>query len=448
MFRLIAADLVRHRWGALAIALLIALATALGVVVTLEERALRLGSARAAAAFDLVIGAPGSETQLVLSAVFLQPAPLTLLPGDVLAALASDPRIAYAAPVGFGDFSDDRPIVGTTQPLVDGLGGVSEGHSFRRLGDAVIGAAVPRTLGESFHPMHGLAEARGGVHSAITYRIVGRLAPTGTAWDRAILVPIEAVWRTHAPGAHGAEGHGSEIHGSEDHEDANHASEDHAQAEAEPHGTPTRTIAEAHRQREQSDAAGFDAPINPEALTDPDAPGVPAIVVKPRSIADAYRLRQAYRTDHTLAVFPGEVLTRLYGTLGDARQILAFVTLNAQLLVAAAVLLVVLIHVMGRRRQIGALRAFGAPRAVVCAVVWLEAVLVIGAGLAGGFALGYGVARLLARQISMQTGVVLPVGFAAEDGGAFLLLFAIGGLAALLPAVLAYRQSPAAALRA
>ncbi|UOK72190.1 ABC transporter permease [Ancylobacter polymorphus] len=448
MFRLIAADLVRHRWGALAIALLIALATALGVVVTLEERALRLGSARAAAAFDLVIGAPGSETQLVLSAVFLQPAPLTLLPGDVLAALASDPRIAYAAPVGFGDFSDDRPIVGTTQPLVDGLGGVSEGHSFRRLGDAVIGAAVPRTLGESFHPMHGLAEARGGVHSAITYRIVGRLAPTGTAWDRAILVPIEAVWRTHAPGAHGAEGHGSEIHGSEDHEDANHASEDHAQAEAEPHGTPTRTIAEAHRQREQSDAAGFDAAIDPAALTNPDAPGVPAIVVKPRSIADAYRLRQAYRADHTLAVFPGEVLTRLYGTLGDARQILAFVTLNAQLLVAAAVLLVVLIHVMGRRRQIGALRAFGAPRAVVCAVVWLEAVLVIGAGLAGGFALGYGVARLLARQISMQTGVVLPVGFAAEDGAAFLLLFAIGGLATLLPAMLAYRQSPAAALRA
>ncbi|MDQ0301924.1 FtsX-like permease family protein [Ancylobacter polymorphus] len=460
MFRLIAADLVRHRWGALAIALLIALATALGVVVTLEERALRLGSARAAAAFDLVIGAPGSETQLVLSAVFLQPAPLTLLPGSVLAALATDPRVAYAAPVGFGDFSDDRPVIGTTQPLVDGLGGVTEGHSFRRLGDAIMGAAVPRALGDSFHPMHGLAEARGGVHSAITYRIVGRLAPTGTAWDRAILVPIEAVWRTHAPGTHGAEDHGSEGHGSEDHEDANHAAEGHAQAEAEPHdapdpsepgpaaGTPARTIAEAHRQREQSDAAGFDAPINPEALTAPDAPGVPAIVVKPRTIADAYRLRQAYRTDHTLAVFPGEVLTRLYGTLGDARQILAFVTLNAQLLVAAAVLLVVLIHVMGRRRQIGALRAFGAPRAVVCAVVWLEAVLVIGAGLAGGFALGFGVARLLARQISMQTGVVLPVGFAAEDGGAFLLLFAIGGLAALLPAVLAYRQSPAAALRA
>lgn len=443
MFRLLAADLVRYRWGALAVALLIALATALGVVVTLEERALRLGSARAAAAFDLVVGAPGSETQLVLSTVFLQPAPLTLLPGRVLAELSADPRVAYAAPVGFGDFSDGRPVVGTTQQLLDGLGGVSEGHRFTRLGEAVIGAAVPRALGDTFHPMHGPAEAHGGVHTAITYRIVGRLAPTGTVWDRAILVPIEAVWRIHA-----LDDHADEHSGPDQVTRADSAGEPGSGAAGASTGAQPRTIADAYRLSQEREATGFDAPIRPEAVADPAAPGVPAIVVKPRTIADAYKLRQAYRTDHTLAVFPGEVLTRLYGTLGDARQILAFVALNAQALVAAAVLLVVLIHVMARRRQIGALRAFGAPRAVVFATVWLEAVLVVGVGLVAGFGLGYGVARVLARLISVQTGVVLPVGFSAEDGSAFLVLFAASGLAALLPAALAYRQSPAAALRA
>ncbi len=163
-----------------------------------------------------------------------------------------------------------------------------------------------------------------------------------------------------------------------------------------------------------------------------------------RTIADAYRCGRP-----TAPTTPGGVSRRgahpPLRHVGDARQILAFVTLNAQLLVAAAVLLVVLIHVMGRRRQIGALRAFGAPRAVVCAVVWLEAVLVIGAGLAGGIR-----ARLWRRPNAGAADLdadrrVLPVGFAAEDGAAFLLLFAIGGLAALLPAMLAYRQSPAAA---
>lgn len=49
MLRFIAADLRRHWIGVAAVALLIALATALGVAVTLSERALRLGSAQAAA---------------------------------------------------------------------------------------------------------------------------------------------------------------------------------------------------------------------------------------------------------------------------------------------------------------------------------------------------------------------------------------------------------------
>ena len=61
MIRFILADLRRLWIGSLVIVLLVALATALGVAVTLQERALRLGSARAADKFDLVIGAAGSE---------------------------------------------------------------------------------------------------------------------------------------------------------------------------------------------------------------------------------------------------------------------------------------------------------------------------------------------------------------------------------------------------
>lgn len=53
------------------VVILIALATALSISVGLQERALRMGSAKAADRFDLVIGAPGSETQLLLSSVFL-----------------------------------------------------------------------------------------------------------------------------------------------------------------------------------------------------------------------------------------------------------------------------------------------------------------------------------------------------------------------------------------
>lgn len=95
MIRFILSNLRRLWAGSLVVVLLVALATALGVCVVLQERALRLGSARAADKFDLVIGAGGSETQLVLSSVFLQPSPLPLMPGEVLGKLAADPRVDW-----------------------------------------------------------------------------------------------------------------------------------------------------------------------------------------------------------------------------------------------------------------------------------------------------------------------------------------------------------------
>lgn len=424
MFSFIAADLRRQWIGVLAVTLIVAFATALGVVVTLQERALRLGSARAAAAFDIIVGAPGSETQLVLSAVFLQPAPLPLVPGAVLAGLVADPRVASAAPIGFGDFIDDHPIVGTTQALVDGLGGIATGRSFQFLGDAVVGAQVPLPMGATFHPMHGQVGGAGHAHGEVAYRVVGRLAATGTPWDRAVLVPIEAVWRVHSAAPLGIGG------------DPHHADDAHPAPPADASG------------RHAEPLQALDGPIHPEVVADARAPGVPAIVVKPRSIADAYKLRQELRTDRTLAVFPGEVLTRLYATLGDARQIIALVAMGAQGLVAAAILLVVLVHVVQRRRQIGALRAFGAPRLVVCAIVWLEVFAIVGIGLLAGFGLGFATAHLISDRLASATGLVLPVVFAPTDAGALVLLLLIGGAVALVPAILAYRQSPARALRA
>src|SRR5690606_35092601 len=198
MLEFMLADLRRNWIGAAALALLVALSTALSVAVILQERALRLGSARAAAPFDLVIGAPGSETQLVLSSVFLQPAPLPLLKPQVLAALRADPRVEAAVPVGFGDFIETHPIVGTTTDAIAMFGGLSEGTGFDHLGDAVAGAQVARAVGSTFRSFHGNAGDAGEVHAHMEYRITGRLAPTGTPWDRAILVPIQAVWDVHA----------------------------------------------------------------------------------------------------------------------------------------------------------------------------------------------------------------------------------------------------------
>ena len=414
MIRFILSDLRRLWAGSLVVILLVSLATALGVTVTLQERALRLGTASAADKFDLVIGAAGSETQLVLSSVFLQAAPLPLVGGDTLVSLTQDPRVAWAAPVGFGDSFAGYPIVGTTTALIENTaGGFLEGVGFEDGEDAVIGAAVDLPLGTEIKPMHGTAQEGGHTHTEIAYHVQGRLKPTGTPWDKAILVPISSVWHIHGMDAEG------------------HAEVDHDHAHETAH---------AHEHGEEKKGGLLE-------IFSAGTPGVPAILVKPKSIADAYKLRQQYRQGNTLAVFPGEVLTRLYATLGDAREVLSIVAIGAQVLVAASLILVTLIHVVQRRKQIGALRAFGAPRASISLIVWTELFALFATGIGLGFAIGFSAAKIITGMLMAKSGVVMPVEFASADAMQAGLLLAVAAIFATLPAWLAYRQSPVEALR-
>lgn len=465
MIGFILADLRRLWLGGAVVVLLVALATALGVAVTLQERSLRLGSARAADKFDLVVGAAGSETQLVLSSIFLQAAPLPLVDGAVLTRLSADPRVDWAAPVGFGDSFAGYPIIGTTTKLVASTTpGFAEGKMFALEGEAVLGAGVNLPLGAEIKPMHGTAETGGHTHAGPAYKVTGKLQPTGTPWDRAILVPIQAVWHVHGLGE--KHGHEDEHHDEDGHDHAHDGEDHHEQGDthAEGEADHARTVAEKPAQQPQKYAfalgAASSAHVEEEhhGSIDPDAPivenfgsntpGLPAILVKPKTIADAYRLRQEYRTGSTLGVFPGEVLTRLYATLGDAKMILNAVAAGSQGLVAAALVLVTVVHVGQRRRQIGALRAFGAPRASVFTIVWLELFLLVALGIGIGFLIGLAAAQIGAQLFTAKSGVILPVGFTREDLRLALVFVGFAAILAAVPALLAYRQSPATALRA
>ncbi|MGG7518903.1 FtsX-like permease family protein [Allorhizobium undicola] len=440
MIRFILADLRRLWAGALVILLLVALSVGLGFAVSLQERALRLGSARAADKFDLVIGAAGSETQLVLSSVFLQPAPLPLLGGDVLAKLQADPRVEWAAPVAFGDSFMGYPIVGTTTKLIESTtSGYDGGRIFAHEGEAVVGSAVPLKPGDTVKPMHGTAEEGGHTHTELAYTVTGRLKPTGTAWDRAILVPVQAVWHIHGLGDD--HDHDHEESGGDDHAHEG-AGDDHDHADA---GAPVQ--AEDDHDHDHENHGHIDAAAALNEVFDAQDPGVPAILVKPKSVAAAYKLRQEFRGNGTVGVFPGEVLTRLYATLGDAKLVLQAVSIGAQVLVAAALLLLTVVHIGQRRKQIGALRAFGAPRGAVFAIVWLELFVLMLAGIALGVAAGFGAAGVISRLAEARSGFSLPVEFAREDAVQLACVLLFAAALSVIPALMAYRQSPAQALR-
>ncbi|MGO4170598.1 FtsX-like permease family protein [Bosea sp. TAF32] len=419
---MVLADLRALRWTAPAIMLLVALAVATGIAIGAQERALRQGSARAADDFDLIIGAPGSQTQLLMSSVYLQLDALPLLDGRVLKALALDERVGSFAPVAFGDVSRGYPVIGTTAAFASRWGRIapSEGRLFTTEGEAVLGADVLYRLGDTIEPSHGVAghvsrpgqadeEELSHRHEGHGYTAVGRLPRLGSPWDRAILVPIESVWEVHGLG----NGHAEEARGD--------APFWHAGS-----GTGDRRPAEEAR---------IGPPFDGKRV-----PGVPAIVVKPRSVAGAYALRAQYRQGGTMAFFPAEVLVSLYGALGDMRDILVVASAsNAVLILASVVLLLIAVNGL-RRRRYATLRALGAPRSYVLLVTWIGTIVLIAAGCLIGLLLGVIATHAISGLVAARTGLSLSPAIGLGELAQAGLLCVVGSLLALLPAAISYRS--------
>ena len=389
----------RHRGTAATFVALIALGVAVATAVLVQERGLRRGSARAADPFDVIVTAPGSEVTAMLAAVYLQSAPLPLVPGERLAEVAAHPATRLAAPLAFGDSVDGAPLVGTVRELVAHLVGRTsddavEGRLFERADEAVVGAATPFAIGDVLTPAHGVGFVE-AEHAGTRLTVVGRLPAGGTPWDGAVVAPVEALWLAHglgdghaATGAEGAAGEGTD--------------------------------------------AGV-RPIGPPF--DPDrVPGVPAIVALADSYAGAYALRGAFTDGSTMAFFPGEVLARLHAVLGDVRRAMSVLALATQALVAVAVLLALSILVRGFDPRFAMLRALGAPRRYAFAVVWRYALVLVGTGTLVGLILGVGLARALAGVLAARTGVDMGGGVSASDAVPAAAFVLVGAALALVPA--------------
>lgn len=388
---LVGAMLRRYRAACATFVALIAVAVGLGAGLTAQERAIRAGTARAAAPFDVVVGAPGSEVTLMLASVYLQLADMPLVSGADYDRIARDPDVALAAPIAFGDSVRGVPIVGTIPALVTHLSGsLAEGRTFVDGSEAVAGARAPVTIGERIEPSHGFGPAAAaGAHQGLGYTVVGRMAATGSPWDRAVLVPIEGVWEMH-----GFSG-----------------------------GHPT----------DAGDAIG--PPFDPA-----DFYGTPAILVRVEDAMGAFAVRSRYSRGGTMAIFPGAVLSGLHAVLSDAREAMSLVTLVTQGLVAASVLAGLSLLVRLLARSLALLRALGAPRRFVLAVVWSLAGTLVSIGALAGLALGGFAALVLSRVVTARTDVLVTarIGWTEAQGVAAFVSVAL--LLSLVPALLACRR--------
>lgn len=396
---LVRALLRRFRWTNAMFIALIAVSVALGVGVIAQERGLRIGTAQAAAKFPVVVGAPGSETDLLLASVFLKSSDAALLSGEIFDRIAGDPRVRIAAPVAFGDSHQGAPVVGTTAEFVWHLsGGDMIGRNFARTGEVVVGALSDLQIGDHFHPSHGHgASADEEAHEGFELEVVGRMHRTGSPWDRAVMLPIETIWEIHGL----ANGH---------------------------------TIA---------DGARIGPPFTPEVF-----PGTPAVIVVPRDLGAAYGLRSQFtREGQTMAFFPGAVLQDLYRIMGDVRKAMSIITGVTQALVGAAVLLGLFILSRLMQRHLAMLRAVGAPRRFVMAVIWSYATVLLACGTVLGIALGYGAALGLSELVTARTNVMIRAAPGWTEVQLAFGFLSLASLAAVLPTIGILRRPTVQSLR-
>ena len=150
---------------------------------------------------DLVLGAKGSPLQLILSSVYQVDAPTGNINYKEAQIWMKNPFVKRAIPLAFGDNYLGFKIVGTTPNYLNQFHSkIEKGKIFEKNFEVVVGSEISKKLkikvGDSFFGSHGDSE-KGEKHEKSKYVVVGIASGTGKVIDNLILSNIESVWEMH-----------------------------------------------------------------------------------------------------------------------------------------------------------------------------------------------------------------------------------------------------------
>ena len=403
--------------------------------------------------YHLIIGSgQGSKTDIVLSSVFHIGTPLYPFPYSYYKKFTDGefaPYVEAAVPICLGDQYESPDgshfrVVATTPDLFDKLSYASDakyefsaGRNFKQdaFFEAVIGSVVANRsglkVGDTFNPTHGLSSG-GDKHQA--FEVVGILAATGTANDRALFANMEGFYLldghalspqsiVHCPqcGLPLPTGH-----------------------PLAPQPTPQNRPA-SEEPAQKLDAEGNPRPL-PEAQREVTSIFVRcADVLYPREIELAMN-KGADRTAQV--VMPRSVVEKLkQGFLAPMRLILLVLTVMIVIVAGIGILVSIYNSMNERSHDIAVMRALGASRFAVMAVILVEATLLALLGGAAGMLLGHGILAVASPLVEHYTGVTI-VAWQTTWQELFLVpgLLAFAALVGFLPALTAYRTDVAATL--
>lgn len=393
----------QHAFSTVITSLCVALGTGLVMAVFMISAQSTRAFQGGAAGFDAVLGARGSQLQLVLNAVFHLEASPGNIPWSLYQTVAKDPRVKLAIPYAVGDNYKGYRIVGTTEEIFTKFE-YQEGQPFKLADgaffdpgrrEAVVGSTVAQKLGlkvgDIIQPYHGLTYDPTHQHDE-EYVITGILQPTNSPSDRVIWIPIEGIFRM--------EGHVLR-------------------------GTGETYVPEA----------GQEIPD--------EAKEVSAVMIKFRSATMGKALSQTINNQGTAATLAwpvDNVILDLFKRIGWVTEVLRIVAWLTVAMASMAILAAVTNTINERRREFAILRSLGARRRLVLGAIVGEGAATAAIGAILAFPVYFAIMGAAAVIIKDQTGVVLDL-----LNGHRILLYAplvsvvLGALAGLPAALRAYR---------
>lgn len=383
---------------------------------------------------DLVVGAKGSPIQLILSSIYHMDNPTGNISLREAQKLAANPMVKLAVPLSLGDNYKGHRIVGTDSTFLQLYGlELAEGRIWKGDFEAAIGADVARKnqlkVGDKIYGAHGLS-SEGHTHDENAYTITGIFKPAHHIADRLIVTNLASVWRMHGT-----------------HEDEAHSEDEHEHAESEHSHSHDLAGVDEHEHHHGEDH-------------DPVATKEPQLVknimgnVGSREREITSMLIQ-YRNPAAIGMFPRLVnqntamqaaspaieSARLFSLLGigiDSLQILAYVIM---LMAALSVFISLYNALKSRKYDLAIMRTLGASQGKLFGIVIAEGILLTFVGAIVGIGIGHIAVYLIGTRTGSTASLLEALVLLPQEAWLLVIGVTIGFLAAVIPAVKAYKTS-------
>jgi putative ABC transport system permease protein len=402
--------------------LTVAVAVGLMLVLLSMRDAGRKAFERGSGNMHLLVSGDSSRLVAILNGVFYADAPARPLQWIQFRRIERMREVDFAVPLTQGDSFRGWPVTATTaeffsrfstDPAFDSRtsGGpawtIAAGRLFERPFEVVVGAEAAREtglgVGDEVHMSHGSNGAH--EHDAFGYVVVGVLAPTGTAHDRALFTDLNSTWIIHA-----------------------------------------------HERRQREDPTIETTSV--DDLTDGDRL-ITGIYVRgvtragSSASAAVQTLAGRLSRDGSVTVAsPTSEIRKLFRIVSNIDQILLAMAGAVMASSGIGIMLALYNSMEQRRRQIAVLRVLGCSAARVIRLVLMEAALLGLFGASAGLVVGGVGAAIAAGVLERRIGIVIEPSVEMITLSAVIVsTVVLAAVAGLVPAVVAYRTGVAKNLR-